>query len=377
MSLFGKEDEMNLQLIEPVQMFSGLGNFLKSELDKALAGKQASVSTKVAEDRQYISGRSTPKDLETLFQLTYLTMTNIKKDVKSVAAFMNQMQTVLSQKSLNPSMVYSDSVASIKNNHNPLYMMPEVEDIQKFDYDRTLAMLKQLYGNGGQFVYTFIGNFDEQQIRPLIEQYIASLPAGKAVEAKDIRTLFRGTKVCNFNKKMETPQAQTTEIWLTDKMPYTLENKVLLVAASQILTRIYDRTIREVESAAYYVGATGEINTNGANPIFTLTVEAPTNPDKQKIAQDLMLKYLAEAQQEITDVDLNTVKEILLKQASDNDRENGHWLDVLTEWTAEGVDIQTNYVETVKALTAQKIQKFLQDFVSAGNHASIVMMPEK
>jgi len=377
MSLFGKEDDMNLQLIEPVQMFSGLGNFLKSELDKALAGKQASVSTKVTEDRQYISGRSTPKDLETLFQLTYLTMTNIKKDVKSVAAFMNQMQTVLSQKSLNPSMVYSDSVASIKNNHNPLYMMPEVEDIQKFDYDRTLAMLKQLYGNGGQFVYTFIGNFDEQQIRPLIEQYIASLPAGKPAEAKDIRTLFRGTKVCNFNKKMETPQAQTTEIWLTDKMPYTLENKVLLVAASQILTRIYDRTIREVESAAYYVGATGEINTNGANPIFTLTVEAPTNPDKQKIAQDLMLKYLAEAQQEITDVDLNTVKEILLKQASDNDRENGHWLDVLTEWTAEGVDIQTNYVETVKALTAQKIQKFLQDFVSAGNHASIVMMPEK
>ena len=92
---------------------------------------------------------------------------------------------------------------------------------------------------------------------------------------------------------------------------------------------------------------------------------------------DLMLKYLAEAQQEITDVDLNTVKEIMLKQASDNDRENGHWLDVLTEWTAEGVDIQTNYVETVKALTAQKIQKFLQDFVSAGNHASIVMMPEK
>lgn len=176
---------------------------------------------------------------------------------------------------------------------------------------------------------------------------------------------------------METPQAQTTEIWLNDKMPYTLENKVLLSAASQILTRIYDRTIREVESAAYYVGATGQINTNSAYPIYTLTVEAPTNPDKQKIAQDLMLKYLADAQQKIDDVDLNTVKEIMLKQASDNDRENGHWMDVLTEWTAEGVDLQTNYVDTVKALTTQKVQNFLKELVSAGNHASIVMMPEK
>ena len=377
MSLYGKEDIINLQLIEPAIMYSGLGNFLKSELDKALAGKQASVSTNVKEDRQYISGRSTPKDLETLFQLIYLTQTNVNKDVKSVAMFVNQMQTVLANKSLNHQLVYNDSVESTKNNGNRLYIMPEVEDIQKFDYDRTLQMVKQLYSDGGQFTYTLIGNYDEAQARELIEQYIASLPAGKAVEAKDVRTFFRGNKVNHFAKKMETPQAQTTEIWLTDKMPYTLENKVLLSAASQILTRIYDRTIREEESAAYYVGAHGEISTNGSYPVFMLTAEAPTNPDKQKIAQDLMLKYLSEAVQKVTDEDLNTVKEIMLKQAQDNARENGHWLDVLTEWTAEGVDLQTDYVKTVGALTTQQVQKFLGDILAAGNHAEVVMMPEQ
>ena len=74
---------------------------------------------------------------------------------------------------------------------------------------------------------------------------------------------------------------------------------------------------------------------------------------------------------------MNTVKEIMLKQAEDAKRENGHWMDVLTEWTAEGVDLQTKYVDTVKALTAEKIQKFLSDLIAAGNHASIVMMPEQ
>jgi zinc protease len=378
MSLFGeKKDIINLQLLETSVMYSGLGNFLKSELDKALAGKQAGIRIKVAEDRQYISGNSTPKDLETLFQLNYLMMTNVKKDVKSMATFVNQMQLVLSNKSLNHNLVYNDSVESVKNCGNPLYTLPEVEDIQKFDYDRTLEMVKQLYGNGGQFTFTIVGNFDEQQVRGLIEQYIASLPAGKPVAAKDIRTLFRGEKVCNFSKQMETPQAQTTEIWLTDKLPYTLENKILLSAASQILTRIYDRTIREEESAAYSVGARGQINTNGNGAIFTISAIAPTNPDKQKIARDLMLKYMEEAAQKITDEDLNTVKEIMLKQAQDNARENGHWLDVLTEWTAEGVDIETNYEETVKGLTNEKVQKFLADMLAAGNHASIVMMPEK
>ena len=377
MSLFGIEDKMNLQLIEPAQMYSGLGNFSKSELDKALAGKQASVHISVKEDRQYISGRSVPKDLETLFQLFYLSQTNIKKDEKSMASFVNQMQMILKNKSLNHQLVYNDSLESTKNSGNPLYKLPEVEEIEKFDYDRTLQMLKQLYINGGQFIYTIIGNFDEQAIRPLIEQYIASLPAGKAVQAKDVRTFFKGNKVNSFEKQMETPQAQTTQIWMNDNMPYTMENKVLLDAATRILTRIYLRTIREEESAAYNVGCGGEINTNGSKPVFFITAQAPTNPDKQKIAEDLMVKYITEAATKIADDDLNPIKEIMLKQAEDANRENSHWMDVLTEWTAEGVDLQTNYAETVNALTPQKVQKFISDVLAAGNHASIVMMPTK
>ena len=91
----------------------------------------------------------------------------------------------------------------------------------------------------------------------------------------------------------------------------------------------------------------------------------------------LMLKYLKECMENIDETDLNPVKEIMLKQAEDANRENGHWMDVLTEWTAEGVDLQTGYAETVKALTPQKISNFLREIVMAGNHASIVMMPEK
>ena len=377
MSLFGKADEMNLQLISVVPAYSGLGNFLKSELDKALAGKVASVNINVAEDRQYIAGQSTPKDLETLFQLFYLTMTDVKKDEKSMASFVNLMQTALKNKDLNHEIVYRDSVASVQNCGNFLYLTPSVDDIQRFDYERSLEMMKQLYGNGGQFIYTIIGNFYEQQLRDLLEQYIAPLPKGTPVKAKDVRTFFKGNPVCNFTRRMETPQAQTTEIWLTDKMAYTQENVVLMNIAKQILTRIYDRTIREEESAAYNVGAKSSISLNGDKPVFILQAVAPTNPDKQKIARDLMLKYLQDSTQKISDTDLNTVKEIMLKQADDNNRENGHWMNVLTEWTAQGVDLQTNYAETVKAVTAQKVQKFLADMIAAGNHASIVMMPEK
>ena len=44
---------------------------------------------------------------------------------------------------------------------------------------------------------------------------------------------------------------------------------------------------------------------------------------------------------------------------------------------SEGVDLQTNYVETVKGLTPEKVQAFIATILSAGNQASVVMMPEK
>ncbi len=377
MSLFPNDKPINVQMFDAFVMYSGLGNFSFTELDKALAGKVASVSTSIAEDRQYISGHSTPKDLETLFQLLYLKMTNIKKDPQSVANFVNQMQMVLGNKELNNQLVYQDSVESTLHHGNKFYRLPEKEDIEAFDYDRVLEMAKQLYGNGGQFTFTLIGNYDEAQAKEYICQYIASLPTGKAQKSKEMRNYFKGKVANKFSKKMETPQAQTTEVWLNDKLPYTLENKVMLNVASQILTRIYDRTIREVESAAYNVGASGKIDINGDKPVFTLTAAAPTNPDKQQIARDLMLKYATEAAQKITEEDLNTVREILLKQADDNARDNNHWMDVLTEYSAEGVDIQTDYVNVVKSLTTQKMQKFIGSLINTGNHAEIIMMPEK
>ena len=176
---------------------------------------------------------------------------------------------------------------------------------------------------------------------------------------------------------METPQAVTTIMWLSDELPYTIENKVLLDAASKILTNIYLRTVREEESAAYAVGCKGEVDNFGDKPVFILSAIAPTNPDKQQIAYDLILKHISEAAQQISQDDLDKVREVMLKQADDQAKENEHWMNVLTEWTAEGVDLQTNYVETVKALTPQKIQQFLAAFLATGNYAEIVMMPEQ
>jgi zinc protease len=71
-SLYCQKDWANLQMLDMLNSFTGVGNFSNSELDKALAGKQVNVNLNISDFTDNLSGNSTVKDLETMFQLIYL-----------------------------------------------------------------------------------------------------------------------------------------------------------------------------------------------------------------------------------------------------------------------------------------------------------------
>ena len=104
-SLYGAADYENLKLFGTVIGASGLGNFSKTELQKALSGKQANVSFDMQNRNQIVSGNSVPKDIETMMQLAYLTFTNIAKDEESYNSTMTQLDMMLKNKSLRPESV--------------------------------------------------------------------------------------------------------------------------------------------------------------------------------------------------------------------------------------------------------------------------------
>ncbi len=90
---------------------SGLGNFSKQELTKALYGKQASASLSLGTYYQYVSGQSIPKDIETMMQLVYLKLTKVTKDQQAFDAMMKQYEEALKHKDLSPESVFGDSVS--------------------------------------------------------------------------------------------------------------------------------------------------------------------------------------------------------------------------------------------------------------------------
>ena len=375
-SVFGAADYTNLKVFDQAIGMSGLGNFSSTELQKALAGKECNADATLGNTRQYVTAHSTPKDIETMMQMQYLYFTAINKDEKQFQNLMTQLDMALKNKSLSPDMVLSDSLAATLYAHNPRFAQIDVKDLKDVNYDRILEMARDRFKNAGQFTFIFCGNFDETTLRPLIEQYIASLPAtGEADDFNEILTLAKGEVVNNFKVKTESPKATAFEMWYAD-MPYTLDNIVKLDAVGQVLSMIYLKTIREDESAAYSCGAAGGFNLSSRQPKAMLQGYCPMNPDKQEIAIRLLHEGIADMQKAVDADKLTKVKEYMLKQIDVDAKKNGYWVNTITTWKDYGLDVYTDYKKTVEALTTDSVRDFLNQLLKSGNHIEVIMLPE-
>ena len=377
-SALDKADYINNFLLGEGLESSGLGNFSNNELDKALAGKQVSVSYSVNPYSHGLSGVSTPKDIETMMQLLYLKMTSISKDQNAFDNVKNTYVTVLANKDNNPNLVYSDSIQSTLYLGSKMARIPSADELKTANYDRILEIGKQFFYHAGDFTFYFAGNFDEATLLPLIEKYIASLPA-TTCPLKNKQIAYAQGEVKNiFTKKMGNPQSQASEIWQT-KLPFSLKTNVLADVSARLLEMKYLRTIREELSAAYHAGATyGVIRDYDNQCALSITASAQLNPEKAAEAIPYFFKGLDETVAKADDADLQKVKEILIKQAGVDAKTNGYWIGVMANYDIFGVDTHTDYVNTVRSIDASAISAFLKNtLLKSGNHVEVIMKAEK
>ena len=377
-SLYGEKDWANCELFDYVLMMSGLGEFDNTELQKAMAGKQCSANLSLSTSYERINGQSTIKDLETMFQLTYLRFTDIRKDEKAFNTLISQLETVLKNKDLNPQSVFSDSVEVTINNHSWRNKPFNASDLADVNYDRIMQIAKERTANAGDFTFVIVGSFDNDTIRKYICQYIASLPSkGKKENYVNVAERPTGQVLNHFTRAMETPKAFARMFWYNTLAPYTLENQVLTDIAGQVLDKIYLQKIREDASAAYSASAYGSAQMVGDKTFTTIGGVVPMKPEKADVALQIMRDEIVNVSNNVDEGTLAEIKELMIKRFDTNVKENNFWVSLINMYDSRGIDRYTGYKELINSITPGKVASFVKGVILApGNHVEVVMMPE-
>ena len=372
--LYGVEDLSTLKVVPYLYESGGLGNFSSTALRKALAGKNVRVGMSLGNYSEGVSGYSSVKDLETMLQLVHLSFTNIRKDQEVYDVNKNQYQSMYANNASDPKYIFNDSLLNTLYN-TPMVGMLKVEDFANADYDRMLAIAKERTANAADFTFNFVGSFDPEVLRPLVEKYIGSLPASSERETINPTALTRkGTVNNHFSLPMENPAASVYVIY-SGHSKYNIRKDILMDMFSQIMDIVYTETIREQEGGTYGVGTSGSIGNWDDEWMFFFGFD--TNVEKQEYltrrAQEELMKVVNNG---VREADFNKVKEYMLKEYSNNIRENSYWSQVLTQHVFDN-NIEVGYKQALETITMDELNNFLRTiFHNNDNVIEVVMKGE-
>lgn len=378
-SLFPDNDKLEMSYLNSVIQAGGLGNFSKVDLTKMLAGKKVSVNAAVGANTEGITGSCSPKDFETMMQLTYLSFTAPRKDMDAFASLKSRIKAQLESAESNPLSSINDTIQKMMYGYHPRYFSMKPEMVDQINYDRIIEMYKDRFADASDFRFFLVGNVDIEKVKPLIEQYLDALPStGRKETFRDNHMdIAKGMLENTYAKEQQTPMA-TVFMLYSGKCKYDLKDNLLMSFLTQALDMVYTEEVREKEGGTYGVSSYGQLSKH-PNEKFMLQIVYQTDPAKKDhlngIIDAQMKKMASEGP---TEEHLQKIKEYMLKKYKDNQKENGYWLNNLDEYFYTGVDYTQGYEEAVNNITVKDVQKFAADLVNQGNKITVVMtVPEK
>ena len=377
-SLGGKniypDSEMpNLTYLMAGATIGGVAQYNDLTLEKMLAGKTATVTPFIDNDTRGMAGTSNVKDTKTLLELVYLYFTQPRKDPQAFKNLMEQQQEFLTNAHVNPMLAYNDTLHKVAYATNRMASMDK-EQLKRVNYNRIMHIYKELFANAANFKLILTGNININKLRPLLCQYIATLPSNNAKETIGTYEpkLVDGKKTYIFHKKQTTPTAITT-IVIKGKMEYNNRNELLMDAIGQLLRIVYTEKVREDKGGTYSVQASGNLQ-HHPNDEALLRIAFQTDPQKYNDLIPIVYKELEKmATEGPSQQDLDKVKAYELKVYNQVLRMNNYWEYVLYTDLYNGIDVDTDFRYIVENMTCDDIRTTLRNLIDQNNCIEVTM----
>ena len=371
---FDDKDKLEMEVLDDLGSIGGLGNFSQTELTKQLAGKKVTLSASVTSQRETLGGNSSPKDFETMLQLVYLRFQQPRMDADAFESYKTRMKAQLENAKANPLSTINDTISIAMFGHHPRIVMMQPEMVDQINYQRGLDMFADRFADASDFTFFFVGNIDVDAMKPLIAQYLGALPDKQRKEAAIDRKLdiLPGTRVKEYAKEMQTPMATTIMVY-SGKESYNLRNNVLMDFLTQALDMVFTDEVREKEGGTYGVNSYGSLNKYPHEEAM-MQIVYQTDPTKKEklntLIDELVKKMAAEGP---TAEQMQKVRDYMVKQYNDNQKENSYWISSLDEYYYTGIDFNADYLSIVNSVTAADVKAFATDLIQQGNKVTVVL----
>ena len=157
---------------------SGAFGCLPRELTEILAGKSVTVSTEHSMYQRRFWAECSPHDLEECVQLLHLLFTTPRRPTRPALQQIRQllMEGVINQQR-DPFAQWSERVTAVNTRGHPRFRKPTIWDVRAVDPAAACTHFDASFAAPGEFTLVMVGSVDLARALPLLETWLASIPA--------------------------------------------------------------------------------------------------------------------------------------------------------------------------------------------------------
>lgn len=379
-NLYSNDEMKKTQFANGALTEAGFSGLKLNDINKFMTGKIASVNPYIGNATEGLKGKTTPKDLEYLFQMTHAYFTDLNLDATAFEGYKQKQSGFFKNMASQPGFFFQQELYGYLNKENPRFngLIPNEKTWGETDYTLAYNKYKERFANAGDFEFYFVGNVDDKTMETYATKYLASLPSSaKKEKAIDLGyRMLKGDLKKVVNKGTD-PKSSVTIMYYGDAV-YSPKEAAAIEALGEVLTIKLIEELRENESGVYGISARGSMNKvpNGA---YNFSIGFPCGPEN---AEKLTASALKELQKIIDNgpeaKDIAKFKEAELLDYKKNIKDNKYWLSNFTKSyvneTNPGEILQME--EKINEITGKDIQNVAKKYLTKDKVIGM-LMPEK
>jgi zinc protease len=313
-----------------------------------------------------------------MFQLIYLRFTAPRADAEQFEAMKARLLQQLENRSARPEVAFRDAVVAALSQNHPRERPLTPASIAQMNLDRSMAFYKSRFADASDFTFVFVGSFQVDAIKPLVERYLASLPALHRAEAAVDRGIRPPAGVVEREvvKGLE-PRSQVAIVF-TGSFQNDAAQRLLVKTMTQMLAGNLQQTLREDLGGTYGVSVEPQFEKFPTSQ-YQIVVSFACDPARVADLTAAAWKEIQQfAEQGPSALQLAGARNALERELEVGFEENSELLDELMTAVENGEDLADvfNLRPLWDRLTTTALRDAAREYLNPRRYVQVTLRPE-
>ncbi len=357
---------------------SGAGDFDRVSLDAFLDDKSVSFAPSVDPFTDAITGTASTDDLEVLFQLVHLLMTQPRADVSAVDRYVDDRLPFAADPSIDVGYAEFDALRTARYD-DPRFLLPTPESLASVDAAGIERVAADRFGDAGDWTFSLSGDYEIETVVELAAAYLGTLPATTTADPLSFDEPPPPDGVVVVEAEAGQGDTANVSFLFTSAASSDRRDDIVARVTREVIGNRLTDFIREELGDSYSPFAVIELG-GGPTPAVETYVSVTTAPELGDEVSAAVLAQLESLRDDgPTDQEFTNASATVAEQLNfiNNAQINDEVLDVLVDPEGnESFDDFVNQLLLIGDITAADVQAAIDAWISDREYIEVRVVPD-